>query len=116
MVPRPASETIAILRRTLEQIEKDLDPLLDVVCFNELKRIVLSRIAELELPKSIETAKVTRTLPEASVHTENTLELQNRPRELTPVYDDSLTGSPTLQPSPGPVGHTLEDHSGSFIN
>jgi hypothetical protein len=79
MIPRPASETIAILRRTLEQIEKDLDPLLDAVSFNELKRIVLSRIAELERPESIQTSKVTATLPEASIRTENTLELQNRP-------------------------------------
>jgi hypothetical protein len=78
MVPRPAFETIAILRRTLEQIEKDLDPLLDAASFNELKRIVLSRIVELELPENIQAAKVTETLPEASVRTENTLELQNR--------------------------------------
>jgi hypothetical protein len=79
MVPRPASETIAILRRTLEQIEKDLDPLLDAASFNELKRIVLSRIAELELSESIQTAKVTETLSEALVCTENTLELRSRP-------------------------------------
>ena len=74
MVPRPASETIAILRRTLEHIEKDVDPLLDAAPFNELKRIVLSRIAELEIPGSIQTSKVTATLPESPERTENTLD------------------------------------------
>jgi len=49
MVPHSTLETIAILRRTLEEIEKDLDPALDASSFNDLKQIVLRRIAELEL-------------------------------------------------------------------
>jgi len=69
MVSRPASETIAILRRTLEQIEKDLDPLLDASPFNELKRIILTRIAELELPESHQTSPVIAILSEAPTRT-----------------------------------------------
>jgi hypothetical protein len=53
----------------LELCEKGLDPLFDAASFNELKRIVLSRIAELELPESIQTANVTETLPESLVRT-----------------------------------------------
>ena len=74
MVHRPAFETIAILRRTLEQIERDFDPVLDAGPLNELKRIILRRIAELELPESIQTARVTAILSEAPARTENPLD------------------------------------------
>lgn len=45
---RPNAETIVLLRLTLKQIEKELDPVSDVAALDELKRIVLHRIAELE--------------------------------------------------------------------
>ena len=48
MVPRPAAETIATLRRTLLEVEAQLDPVSDAVSMAELKRIVLLRVAELE--------------------------------------------------------------------
>jgi hypothetical protein len=48
MTLRPAAETIAVLRRTLEQIAKELDPVSDAAALDELERIVLHRIAELE--------------------------------------------------------------------
>jgi hypothetical protein len=71
MGPRPACETIAILRRTLEQVEKDFDPLLDALPLNELKRTILRRIAELELPEGLQIASVTEIVPEASARTES---------------------------------------------
>ena len=49
MPPRPVTETIAILQRTLDEIERDLDPVSDGMALGELKRIILNRIAELEL-------------------------------------------------------------------
>lgn len=50
---RPVSNTIAILHRTLEEIERDLDPVPDSMALGELKRIVLNRIAELELESAL---------------------------------------------------------------
>jgi hypothetical protein len=61
-----------MLRRTLEQVEKDFDPALDASPLNELKRTILRRIAE--LGQSIQTAPITGILPEASARTENTLD------------------------------------------
>ncbi len=46
MLPRPALETIEILRRTLEQMERD--PRFEAESMAELRRIVVNRIAELE--------------------------------------------------------------------
>lgn len=54
MGPRPVSDTIAILHRTLEEIERDLDPVSDGMALSELKRIVLNRIAELELESALQ--------------------------------------------------------------
>lgn len=49
MLQRPHPETIEILRRTLLEVEQKLDPITDVASIAELKRIVLQRIAELEI-------------------------------------------------------------------
>ena len=46
MLPRPALETIEILRRVLEQMERD--PRFDAESMAELRRILVNRIAELE--------------------------------------------------------------------
>ena len=51
---RPATETIEILRRTLLEIERDIDPVADSASLVELKRIVLRRIAELEAKRAHE--------------------------------------------------------------
>ena len=48
MTVRPAAETIAILRRTLEQVETEVDSLSDTAAVDDLKSIVRRRIAELE--------------------------------------------------------------------
>jgi hypothetical protein len=49
MVSRPVPDTIDILRRTLLEIERDLDPVSDASALETLKRIILNRIAELEI-------------------------------------------------------------------
>ncbi len=54
MLSRPALETIEILRRTLEQMERD--PHFDAESMAELRRIVLNRIAELEADRVLEPA------------------------------------------------------------
>ena len=54
MLPRPAMETIEILRRTLEQMESD--PRFDAESMAELRRIVVNRIAELEADRVLEPA------------------------------------------------------------
>jgi len=46
---RPILETVEVLRRTLIEVERDLDPVTDASALNALKRIVMNRIAELEL-------------------------------------------------------------------
>ena len=51
MLPRPHSETIAVLRRTLLEVEQQLDPVADAVPLAVLKTIVLQRIAQLELER-----------------------------------------------------------------
>lgn len=58
MAPRPYSETVAVLRRTLIEVEQKLDPVADAVPLAVLKQIVFQRIAELELERvpSIQTA------------------------------------------------------------
>lgn len=47
MTPRPASETVETLRRTLQTMERD--PVFDAESLAVLKRIILSRIAQLEM-------------------------------------------------------------------
>jgi len=54
MLSRPSAETIEVLRRTLLQVEQQLDPVFDAASIAELKRIVLQRIAELEIEQARE--------------------------------------------------------------
>jgi hypothetical protein len=65
MVSRPAPDTIEILRRTLLEIERDLDPVSDAAALETLKRIILSRIAELEI-QAASQAQVAAPAPELS--------------------------------------------------
>lgn len=50
-----ASETIEILRRALSDFEREIDPIADAVLLKQLKRIMLTAIAELELVAIRET-------------------------------------------------------------
>ena len=49
MLSRPSSESIEVLRRTLLEVEEKLSPVSDTASVAELRRIVLKRIAELEI-------------------------------------------------------------------
>jgi hypothetical protein len=75
----------------LEQIERDLDPVFDASPFNELKQIILRRIAELELSESLQTAPVTAILSAVPVRNENPVDPSRPPlefrRRTTPVSD-----------------------------
>jgi hypothetical protein len=59
----------------MEQIEKDFDPALDASPLNELKGIILRRIAELEFPES----PVKAILSEAPARTETPLDPTRTP-------------------------------------
>jgi hypothetical protein len=48
MVPRPTTETIETLRRTLKQFEQTEGATNDPVDMTEMRRILLQRVAELE--------------------------------------------------------------------
>ena len=61
MLPRPTSETVEILRRTLEQMERD--PRFDAESMTELRRIVVNRIAELEANRELEPAMASCASP-----------------------------------------------------
>jgi hypothetical protein len=52
MPRRPTADTIEVLRRTLLEVEQQLDPVSDAASIAELKRIVLQRVAELEVEQA----------------------------------------------------------------
>jgi hypothetical protein len=54
MPQRPSTETIEVLFRTLLEVEQQLDPVSDAASIAELKRIVLQRIAVLEIERARE--------------------------------------------------------------
>lgn len=53
---RPAPGTLESLRATLQKLEQSDAPAEDPQSFSELKRILLSRIADLELAQALEAA------------------------------------------------------------
>ncbi|MGA9669003.1 MAG: hypothetical protein WBQ94_07335 [Terracidiphilus sp.] len=57
MIPRPLPTTLESLRATLQKLEQTSDPNLDEASFGELKRIILNRIADLELSQTLEQAR-----------------------------------------------------------
>lgn len=65
MSPRPVLDTIELLRRTLMEVERDLDPVSDAAALAALKRIVMNRIAELEFLQTQQSR--TRSVPPLSV-------------------------------------------------
>jgi hypothetical protein len=52
---RPTPESLESLRLTLQKLEQTDDPGNDGASISELKRVVLNRIADLELAKKLET-------------------------------------------------------------
>jgi hypothetical protein len=50
---RSVPDTIETLRNTLQKLEQNLDPTADAVALADLKRVVLNRIAELEIVKAL---------------------------------------------------------------
>jgi hypothetical protein len=55
MQPRSACDTLRSLRITLQKLEQNFDPDGDASAMAELKRILLNRIAELELVGTLES-------------------------------------------------------------
>jgi hypothetical protein len=58
---RPARETLDALRLTLLQVEQNAEPGTDPESLAELKRILLSRIGELEAIQALESASEAST-------------------------------------------------------
>ena len=67
VVLRPSYEAIDILRRTLIEVERDLDPVADAAALSELKRVVLNRIAELEMARAREAGTPATAVPAAAI-------------------------------------------------
>ena len=67
MPSRPSFDSIEVLRRTLMEVERDFDPVSDAAALSSLKRIVLNRIAELELQQAQETRPAGRSIPPLSI-------------------------------------------------
>ena len=63
MSPRPVLDTIEILRRTLMEVERDLDPVADASALAGLKRIVMNRIAELEFLQAQQARSAASSIP-----------------------------------------------------
>ncbi len=63
MSPRPVLDTIELLRRTLMEVERDLDPVTDAPALAALKRIVMNRIAELEFLQAQQSRSAARSIP-----------------------------------------------------
>jgi hypothetical protein len=63
----PINDTIEVLRRTMMEVERDLDPVCDAAALSALKRIVLNRIAELELYQCQENRIAARSVRPLSV-------------------------------------------------
>jgi hypothetical protein len=53
MVPRPKKDTLESLRVTLQQLEQTADPACDAESMAQLKRILMNRIADLELLEAL---------------------------------------------------------------
>jgi hypothetical protein len=63
MITRPSFETIESLRRTLQKLQETSDTVEGVASMADLKRILLNRIAEIEVtmalaPAAAEAAKI----------------------------------------------------------
>ena len=61
MLSRPISESIEVLRCTLLEVVEKLDPVSDAPSIAELRRIILRRIAELEIEREREHQIASRT-------------------------------------------------------
>ena len=53
MVPRPKKDTLESLRVTLQQLEQTADPARDAESMAQLKRVLMNRIADLELLEAL---------------------------------------------------------------
>jgi len=58
MVPRPKKDTLESLRVTLQQLEQTADPARDADSMAQLKRVLMNRIADLELLEALTTEDV----------------------------------------------------------
>lgn len=63
IMPRPSYRTIDSLRATLQEMELTPDPGQDQAAMEDLKRVLLNRIAELELVKKLEAAEPEEAKP-----------------------------------------------------
>jgi len=67
MNPRPHFNTLESLRATLQKLEQSSDPGQDEASMAELKRVLLNRIADLELSQTLErTAEIVAGPPQPS--------------------------------------------------
>ena len=53
MAPRPKKDTLESLRVTLQQLEQTADPARDADSMAQLKRVLVNRIADLELLETL---------------------------------------------------------------
>ena len=71
MSTRPSRETLESLRLTLQKLEQTADPTSDAQAVAELKRIIVKRIADLEMLDALDSQSSVSTpsdkLPEAAL-------------------------------------------------